>query len=236
MPTAPDWLLQMSKDADNLVDDSPQFRQAEQTQQKGNLISASKSALEQVHGNTVDAQREAAVAGLQSLKSGQEQIAAMTPTPTPTFSTPLFNEGVPTEQAPPSEFSASPAVVPPPSFEEAPIEEPVTAAPNSLGGEEPDLIGTITRISEASGLSPQIVATMALLGKDIAQMEQDGTAEYEQSPQTPPPAPPPSPAVAPAPPIAPQGQTPDFRAAAPSTPVLPPPQPPSPLNTPQFMG
>lgn len=191
MPKAPDWLLQMTDKADGLVDDSPQFRQVEQAGQKANLTKASMEALQQMRQRNIEQQTQGAMQSMQALQGAQQQIDRMTPNQTPTSRTPFFNPNDFREVPPASEFSSNPQVIPPPDLSEPPTTtspEAEMAAPSDLQGMEGEnLAQTVQQIADVTGLSPQVVAMMSLLGKDIAQSEQEGTATYSPEPLAPPP-------------------------------------------------
>lgn len=227
MPKAPDWLLQMTNDASGLVEDSPQYRKAENQHQTANLANASREALGMVQNQTLDAQKAAAAAGIQALKSGKDHIARMTPTPTPLMgpSSSMMSKPQTSNVPPPEEFTSSPNVTPPPDV--APTVTPgdpaAVADPNQPLETDPNenIQDTIMQIAQASGLSPQTVAMMTMMGKDIERnMKESGQDTPEPAPEPTLPSPAPT--------------QPNFGINTPPTAPVPPPvtPPPSPMPSP----
>jgi hypothetical protein len=212
MARAPDWLLNMVNDSPHLVEDSPQYRAQQQTTQMDNLHKAAGEAMDAVDAETQAMDR-------QTAQQRMAMLDQMTPKPTP-----LAGPGdayfpdlgdAPTPMSPkvpgPSEFSASPSA---PDQGTSPVEPPTLSD---------DPMTEVQRISQTTGIPPQMVAGMVLLGQDIAKLEehheQPGNPTLPQDAPPPPPAspgPPPMPLAGPPP-----GPPPEPQPGSPPAPLPP---------------
>jgi hypothetical protein len=193
MPRMPDWLLNQMNANPDLVEDSPRFRTQEAEMQRQNLHKATNEALDAVAARTRQM-------GAQTAMHQMGMLDRMTPKPTP-LSGPdqkLFPDLAPTDDTPMTPNVPSPADFNPEATDEG-------TAP----GEDPS--AEVMRISQATGIPPQQVASMALLGNDIAGLEQ---------------------AQAPPPPPAPRPEVPRLLAPPPTPPPPPPGPAPQPMAPP----
>lgn len=214
MAKAPDWLMNTLATSPSLVDDSPQFRAAQNKEQWDNLHSAANEALDQVRDQTEASQAQTALHQFRALD-------AITPTPTPLAGpdSPFHTETDPNVATP-----LSPNIPGPSDF--APNGATPASSASVVGAPPEDPAAEVQRIAEATGIPAQTVASMAMLGGDIGKIEQ---ARQQQQPQMPAPngpaplmqAPPPPP-QAPAGPQAPQAPPPAQAAPPTYQPPIPP--------------
>ncbi len=194
MAKAPDWLANMLNSSPDLVEDSPQFRQKHQDMQKTNLVKAANSALDIVKDRTRQSE-------LETVKAQMQMIQDMTPTPVP-LSGPddTFFDEAPAEMSTP----LSPNIPGPNDFDVAnpqpqaiPPPDPSMADTNTQPQmPQMDEVAEIQRIAQETGLTPQQVAAMTLLGKDIDRLEKEGAIGPPPQPPMPlegPPMAPPAP-------------------------------------------
>lgn len=164
MPKAPDWLLNWSATQPNLIDDSPQFRQKETEMQRNNLVRATNQALRAVNQRTQDMAIDTGTKNLEMM----HQMMPIYPLVGPYD--PYFEENdvrsrkVPTD----AEFDTQPIVEPSPM-------DPMQQDTRTQMPEDPSAV--VQQIADTLGLTPQQVASMALLGQDISNLES------EQNPQ-----------------------------------------------------
>lgn len=209
MPKIQDWILNGMNSDENLVEDSPQFRSANQDRQKQNLIKASEEAMRLVKEkgdrmekdslrqtrealDQVTAQRQQV--DLDTYQQQADMVERMTPIPVPlsgpdaqffektpdTVSTPL-TPNIPTRADFGVDDPSDP--IPPPDPALAPVDPTMTP--------EQDEVAQVEMIAQTLGMTPQQVAAMVLLGKDINRIEKE----------TPTPPPPPMPLSGPPPTI-----------------------------------
>lgn len=167
MARMPDWLGNTLNSDDGLVEDSPQFRQQYQKMQKDNLIKASNSALDAVRAKVRQSE-------LDSVRSQIESIKAMTPKTAPLVGPddPLFAPTSPEENTAltpnlPSQSDFDVDMTAPPV---APPDPAMNQMPPEMSAEENE-VAEVEKIARETGMSPQQVAAMVLLGKDINGIE-----------------------------------------------------------------
>jgi hypothetical protein len=163
MPTAPSWLLNMAHTSPNLVDDSPEFRQGEQQMQANNMMKATRTAMNDVDEKALQEQQRQ-VADQMDMQKHQ-----------------TLQQGL--DNAPPSESPDRPT---PMTWDEHGM--PKQAMTPSLAGSGEDS-GSDMRpqnpqqdvqdLAQATGLPPQVVASMALLGKQLGDMYPNGAAPQQ---------------------------------------------------------
>lgn len=185
MARAPDWLLNMSSNAKGMVDDSPQYRNLETQLQKRNLTTAADQALGQLQTKVNSAMEK-------SIRDGAKAIEDITPYPVPLQGPQPF---FPTEMQPPQrkvpgpeEFNSNPPTSPPP-IDPFSSQTPMASPAEELG-QETDIAGLVQKMADITGLPPQQIATLAILGKEIERIE-------KENPQPAPPPVAPSPAPVP---------------------------------------
>lgn len=174
MPRMPDWLANMMNTADNLVEDSPEFRRQEQESQVKNLENATNQALRQLKLRNQEEQRK-------TVMMQQSALDRMTPVTNPMEKnqTPFFGNI--------NDLSGgAPAVPTSDDFANTPVD--TTTQPNtppevsSPPGQE-DPVAIVNRIAQTLGIPAQQVAAMALLGQDIRKLEDENvpTGDQDQS-------------------------------------------------------
>lgn len=167
MAKIPDWLANsMAKDS-ALIDDSPQFRALEQARQKGNLMKAADTAMEEVDKRIKQDE-------FDTLKARLETRAMATPFPVP-LSGPnneLLGDSGPAPVIPgPDEFSSEPILAEETANQPSLLDE-IQATPPTEDIADPNVLASVQKIASVTGLSPDKVALMTLLGKEIAKTQQ----------------------------------------------------------------
>ncbi len=191
-----DWLLNMSTNAKTMVDDSPQYRSLESQVQKRNITNAADNALGQLQTRVNSAME-------QSIRDGAKAIEDITPYPVPLSGPePFFPKEMqpPVQKVPgPEEFNSAPPTTPPPVD---PFNSPTEAPPQEQLGQEQDVAGLVQRMAQITGLPPQQIATLAILGKEIERIEKENPPPTAPTASTPVPlSGPPSPGITNPPPV-----------------------------------
>jgi hypothetical protein len=193
MPKAPDWLLNVSANAPDLVEDSPKFRQEEESTQIDNLSRATDEAVSMMQAKVLAAQEEqlrateAAAARLeaQTAQRDQEQIlrqqaaleqqeAELAATEQAVVDTKhnTIRQGQQREQellqmaAETDKIASGTNTFLPPGFDEG---------YESSTPEDPAT--SVLQLSKNLGLDPGVVAALTMLGEDITRLEAEGKLE-----------------------------------------------------------
>lgn len=156
--------MNLAASSPNLVEDSPQYRADEQKNQLENMTRAADEAMRAVRQRTLASQA-------QTVGTQMDSLRQITPMPSP-LSGPedtFFPEMPPEMNSP-----MSPNVPGPAEFIAPSVIQDLAAAPQTSQQtvQQEDPAAEVGRISQATGIPPQTIAAMALLGQDIAQIEQ----------------------------------------------------------------
>lgn len=157
MVRMPDWLRNMMSQDTSLVEDSPDFRQQMQDDQKRNLNKAANQAMTAVQDRTRMMQE-------QTVAQGMESLAQVTPFTAPQPGTEFDQPPVPRPVPGPEDFA------PPPTDDPTQLAEMATP---TMPPQQEDMASIVEQLAQASGLTSQQVATMALLGREISRIEEE---------------------------------------------------------------
>lgn len=175
MPYVPDFLLNMTSTASNLVDDSPEFRRTEQETQKKNLTSAANQAMKQIRERT------------DAMNTQNDMMTNQTELKSQPVENPITNPNLFTEE---DKQRMSPAVPPPEEFN-IQLSQEQAPPPMPPGGEDP--VQSVHHIAQTLGLTVQQVAAIAMLGQDVRSDQESQLAQQnimQQRQPVPPPTPP----------------------------------------------
>lgn len=198
MPKAPDWLLNISASAPDLVEDSPQYRAEEESTQVDNLGKATDEAARQLREQVQQAQlehiaaMEAAAERIQAqtdIKRQQqlaEQQAQLQHTQEMTKRVQEATAQKKQEQLVGLEQQKNQVMDQTQQLDSVALEAPGTPPPGFYPGEDTstpmDPSQAVLQLSKNLGLSPQVVASMVIIGEDLDRLDREGKLQKETPP------------------------------------------------------